>query len=72
MNDCSGVGDGLTVNGNGDGQTLTRPNRGWIERGAETSQTGTNKGGGAYGAKQRQWKVKPKEIRHAGGNKPNQ
>ena len=45
MNDCSGVGGGLTVNGNGDGQTLTRPNGGRIERSAESIQTGNNKGG---------------------------
>ena len=45
LNDCSGVGGGLTVNGNWDGQTLTRPNGGQTERGAERIQTGTNKGG---------------------------
>ena len=46
MNHCSGVGGGLTVNGNGDGQTLTRPNGGQTERVVERSQTSTNKGGG--------------------------
>ena len=49
LNDCSGVGDELTVNGNGDGQMLTRPNEGQIDRGAEIIQTGTNKGGGHTG-----------------------
>ena len=49
LNDCSGVGGELTVNGNGDGQMLTRPNEGQIDRGAEIIQTGTNKGGGHTG-----------------------
>ena len=49
LNDCSVVGGGLTVNGNGDGQTLTIPNGGQTERGAESIQMGTNKRGGHAG-----------------------
>ena len=49
LNNCSGVGGGLTVNGKGDGQTLTRPNGGQAERGDESIQTVTNKGRGHTG-----------------------
>ena len=37
------------MNVNGDGQTLTMPNGGRADRGSESSQTGTNKGGGHTG-----------------------
>ena len=50
---------------------MTRLNGRQTERGAESSQTGTN-GGKAYGDKHSQWKDKPKDRRHAGGDKPNQ